>query len=137
MKADPQTEAAVLAVLGRLADVYVTRDVAVLSTVFAADPDVFMFSPGAERIVGLGDIMAKARRDWARSDAASLEYRSTSVSAAGSVAWAATGADFSLRAGGQQTTTPVHISFVLERRGDEWLIVHAHYSLAPTRPAAD
>ena len=137
MKADSTTEAAVMAVLDKLADVYTTRGVAVLSTVFAADPEVVMFSPGAERVVGLADIMAKAESDWTRSDAASLAYGSTSVSAAGSVAWAATDADFSVLAGGQQTTTPVRITFVLERRGDEWLIVHAHYSLAPTRPAAD
>jgi hypothetical protein len=137
MKAGPPTRAAVMDVLARLADVYVTRDAAALATVFAADPDVVMFSPGAAPVVGLADIMAKAVSDWTRSDAASLDFRSTSISAAGSVAWAATDADFKVLAGGQQTTTPVRITFVLERRGDEWLIVHAHYSLAPTRPAAD
>ena len=137
MRADSATEAAVIDVLGRLADVYVTRDVAVLATVFAADPDVVMFSPGAERVVGLADIMAKAESDWSRTDGASLEYRSTSISAAGAVAWAVMDADFTVRAGGQRTTTPVRITFVLERRGDEWLIVHAHYSLAPSRPAGD
>lgn len=118
-------------VLDRLAGVYVTRDVEALRAVFAPDPDVVMYSPGAaERFVGLEAIVAKAEADWAKTEAASLTYHHTSVSAAGSVAWAAVDADFTVRAGGQARTMRAHITFVLERRGDEWLIVHAHYSLA-------
>jgi uncharacterized protein (TIGR02246 family) len=131
MQADAATEAAVMEVLDRLAEVYVTRDPTVLASLFAPDPGVVMFSPGSQRVVGVPDIQAKATSDWARTEAATLTYRRTSVSAAGIVAWAAVDADFSVTAGGQQTTTPVHITFVLEQRAGEWLIVHAHYSLAP------
>ena len=131
MEADAVTEAAVRAVLDQLAEVYVERDVELLRAVFAPDPDVVMYSPGAkERFVGLSEIQAKAERDWSKSEAASLTYTRTSVSAAGPVAWAATDANFTVKAGGQQTTLPVRITFVLEKRGDRWLIVHAHYSLA-------
>jgi ketosteroid isomerase-like protein len=132
MRADASTEAAVRATLDKLAEVYVERDVQLLGTVFAPDPDVVMYSPGTkERVVGLSEIQAKADGDWSKSEAAFLAYRRTSVSAAGSVAWAATDADFTVRAsGGQESTLPVHITFVLERRGEQWLIVHAHYSLA-------
>lgn len=130
MRADATTEAAVKAVLDKLAEVYVKRDVELLRAVFAPDPDVVMYSPGTrERFVGLPEIQAKATSDWSKSEAASLAYRQTSVSAASSVAWAATDADFIVKAGGQETTLPVHITFVLEKRGGEWLIVHAHYSL--------
>lgn len=131
MQADPETEAAVRAVLDRLAEIYVTRDAAAMASIFAADADVTMFSPGAERVVGLGDIQAKAISDWARTDAATLAYRRTVVSAAGPVAWVATDADFAVSAGGHQTTMPVRITFVLEQRDGEWRIAHAHYSLAP------
>lgn len=117
--------------MDRLAEVYVERDVELLRTIFAPDPDVVMYSPGTrERFVGLPEIRAKAERDWSKSEAASLAYRRTSVSAAGSVAWAAADADFTVKAGGEQTTLPVHITLVLEKRGDQWLIVHAHYSMA-------
>lgn len=130
MKADAATEAAVEDVLDRLAEVYVTRDVAQLRAVFAPDPDVVMFSPGAsERFVGISEIEAKAVSDWARSASASLAYDQMTVSAAGSVAWAATDAEFSVTANGQETTVRAHITFVLEKRGDDWLIVQAHYSL--------
>jgi hypothetical protein len=134
MNADATTEAAVRAVLDRLAEVYVTREVADLRAVFAPDPDVVMYSPGAERVVGLSAIQAKAESDWSRTEAAALTYGRVSISAAGPVAWAAVDADFTVRAGGQESTTPVHITFVLERRGEAWLIVHAHYSIAPAAP---
>ena len=131
MRADATTEGAVQAVLDRLAEVYVTRDVEVLRSLFAPEPDVVMFSPGAsERFVGIEEIATKAESDWARSESASLVYRETSVSAAGSVAWAAVDADFTVRAGGEERTLPVHITFVLDQRGDEWRIAHAHYSPA-------
>lgn len=129
MHADATTEADVKAVLARLAEVYVTRDVAVMADIFVPDPDVVMYSPGAERVVGLAAIQAKAQSDWTKSEAGKLVYRWISVSAAGPAAWAATEADFTVRAAGQERTLPVRITFVLERRGTQWLIVHAHYSL--------
>ncbi|MBM4407155.1 MAG: nuclear transport factor 2 family protein [Chloroflexi bacterium] len=129
MHADSTIEAEVQAVLARLAEVYVTRDAAVMADIFAPDPDVVMYSPGAERVVGLAAIQAKAQGDWTKSEAGKLVYRWISVSAAGPVAWAATEADFTVRAAGQERTLPVRITFVLERRGTQWLIVHAHYSL--------
>jgi hypothetical protein len=128
IEADPITDAAVRATLDRLADVYVRRDVAVMRTVFAPDPDVVMYTPGADAIVGLSAIQAKAESDWSRSEAASLTYGWISISAAGPVAWAATDADFTVKANGQSTTIPARITFVLEQRGEEWLIQQAHYS---------
>jgi hypothetical protein len=130
MSADPQTDAAVRTVLDRLAAVYVTRDVAELRAVFAADPSVVMFSPGAPRIVGIDAIVDKAEADWQRSDSAALTYRDVTVTLADPVAWAAVDADFTVRAGDVETTMPAHITFILQR-GDDWRIVHAHYSLGP------
>ncbi|MET0772571.1 MAG: nuclear transport factor 2 family protein [Candidatus Limnocylindrales bacterium] len=135
MNADPKTESAVRLTLDRLAGVYVTRDAAMMRAVFAPDPDVVMYTPGAEAIVGLSAIVAKAEGDWSRSDAASLTYVWMSISAAGPVAWAAADADFTVRASGRQTTIPAHITFVLEQRGEQWLIQQAHYSFAA--PPAD
>ena len=124
------TEAGVRVTLDRLADVYITRDVAVMRAVFAQDPDVVMYTPGADAIVGLSAILAKAESDWSRSEAASLAYGWISISAAGPVAWAATDADFTVKAGGQEMTIPARITFVLEQRGEQWLIQQAHYSFA-------
>jgi ketosteroid isomerase-like protein len=129
MKADAMTEAAVKAVLDKVAEAYAKRDLALLRTAFAPDPDVVMYGTGAdEKRVGLAEIQAQAERDWSQAEAATVTYGWTSVSAAGSVAWAATDAAFNLKAGGQEVTLPARITFVLEKRGEEWLIVQAHFS---------
>ena len=129
MKADAMTEAAVKVVLDKLAEGYAKRDVALLRAVLAPDPDVVMYGTGAdEKRVGLAEIQAHAERDWSQSEAVSLTYGWTSVSAAGSVAWVAADAAFNVKAGGQAMTLPARITFVLEKRGEQWLIVHAHAS---------
>ena len=55
MRAAPATETAVRAVLDRLAEVYVTRDAAVMRALFAPDPDVVMYTPGADAVVADAD----------------------------------------------------------------------------------
>jgi hypothetical protein len=129
MKADAMTEAAVKAVLDKVAEGYAKRDLAHLRAAFAPDPDVVMYGTGAdEKRVGLAEIQAQAENDWAQTEATAVTYGWTSVSAAGSVAWAATDAAFNLKAVGQEMTLPARITFVLEKRGEQWLIVQAHFS---------
>lgn len=129
MKADAKTEAAVKAVLNKVADGYANRDLALLLSAFAPDPDVVMYGTGAdERRIGLAEIQAQAERDWSQTESAAVHYEWTSISAAGSVAWVATDASFNLKADGQEMTLPVRITFVLEKRGEQWLIVQGHFS---------
>jgi ketosteroid isomerase-like protein len=131
MKADVKTEAAVKSVLDKVAEGYAKRDLALLQAAFAPDPDVVMYGTGAdEKRIGLAEIQVQAERDWSQTEAAAVTFGWTSVSAAGSVAWVATDAALNLKAGGQDMNLPVRITFVLERRGEDWLIVQAHFSLA-------
>ncbi len=137
MKADARTEAAAKAVLDKFAEAYAKRDVESLLALFASDPDVVLYGTGAdEKRVGLAEIKAQAERDWSQSEAASLKYGGTSVSAAGSVAWVATDATFEAKVGGQKITLPGRLTAVLERRGDKWLIMQSHFSL-PTAEQAE
>ena len=130
MKADATTEAAVKAVLDKVADGYAKRDLALVLSAFAPDPDVVMYGTGAdEKRIGLKEIQAQSERDWSQTEAASIKYEWTSVSAAGSVAWSASDASFHLKAGGQEVTLPVRVTAVLEKRGEQWLIVQGHFSL--------
>ena len=130
MKADATTESAVKAVLDKVADAYARRDLALLRAAFAPDPDVVMYGTGAdEKRVGLAQIQAQVERDWSQAEAAAVTYESISVSAAGAVAWAAADAAFRLKAAGQEMTLPARITFVLEKRGAQWLVVHAHFSV--------
>ncbi|UCC89996.1 MAG: nuclear transport factor 2 family protein [Anaerolineales bacterium] len=77
----------------------------------------------------MAEIQAQVERDWSQSEVAAISFRWTSVSAAGSVAWVATDSAFDIQAGGQKMTIPARITWVLERRGDKWLIVQAHFSV--------
>ena len=129
MKADATTEAAVKAVLDRMAEGYARRDLAQLRAAFAPDPDVLLYGTGAdEKRVGMTEIQAQAERDWAQTESAVVTFGWTSVSAAGPVAWVATDASFNLTAGGQEMKLPARITFVLEQRGADWFIVQAHFS---------
>jgi uncharacterized protein (TIGR02246 family) len=130
MKADAMTEAAVKAVLDRVAEGYAKRDLNLVLSAFAPDPDVVMYGTGAdEKRIGLAEIQAQSERDWSQTESASVTYEWTSISAAGSVAWVATDVSFNLKADGQEMTLPARITFVLEKRGEQWLIVQGHFSL--------
>jgi ketosteroid isomerase-like protein len=83
--------------------------------------------------VGLGEIELQAQRDWLQTDRSEVRYGWMSISAAGNVAWAATDATFELSADGQALSFPVRITIVLEKRGNQWLMVQSHFSF----PAAD
>jgi ketosteroid isomerase-like protein len=101
-----------------------------LLSAFAPDPDVVMFGTGAdEKRVGPAEIRAQAERDWSQTEAASMSYGWTSVSAAGDVAWVSSDLTFALRAGGQAMQMRARLTAVLERREGSWLIVQAHFSL--------
>lgn len=130
MKVDAITEAAVKSVLDKFAEAYAKRDSDSLLALFAPDPDVVVYGTGAdEKCVGLAKIKTHVERDWSQTEAVSLTYGWTSVSAAGSVAWVATDETFKVKAGGQETTLAARMTCVLEKRGDRWLIVQAHASL--------
>jgi uncharacterized protein (TIGR02246 family) len=133
MKADAQTESAVMDVLDRFAENYAKRDLEGTLALFAPDADVVMYGTGAdEKRVGLAEIQAQVVRDWSQSDATSITYDWTSVSAAGSVAWVAADIAFQVKVGGQELSLEGRLTGVLEKRGDEWLMVQGHYSLPAT-----
>jgi ketosteroid isomerase-like protein len=129
MKADAKTEAEIKALLTRLTDSYEKRDLEGFMACFAPDPDTVLYGTGAdEKRIGPAEIQIQAQRDWDQTEAISMAFGWTSVSAAGPVAWAAIDGSFNIRAGGQEFTIPARVSFVLERRDDRWLIVHSHSS---------
>jgi uncharacterized protein (TIGR02246 family) len=129
MKADANTEAAVKAVINKVAEAYATRNIDTLLACFAPDPDAIMYGTGAdEKRTGRAEVKTQAERDWAQSESSRINYETVLVSAAGSVAWAAVDGAFQVKAGGQEFEMPARITYVLEKRGDQWLIVHSHFS---------
>jgi ketosteroid isomerase-like protein len=131
MKADTQTEAAVQATFEQTRRAYEQRDMARLLELFAPDPDLVMYGTGAdEKRLGLAQVQAQAQRDWAQTEAASFEWSWTSISSAGSVAWVAADVIGHARVSGQEVQFPLRLTGVLERRGERWLWVQWHFSVA-------
>lgn len=129
MNADSGTEAEVKAVLARFSESYAKQDREGMLACLAPDPDVVLFGTGAdERRIGLAEIQLQAERDWAQTEAISMDFDWMSVSAAGPVAWAAVEGAFQIRAGGQEFRMPARATFVLEKRDTHWLIVQSHFS---------
>lgn len=129
MKADKQTEAEIKAILQRLTDAYGKRDLQGVLACFASDADVVLYGTGAdEKRIGPDQIRTQVERDWAQTETAAMSFAWISVSAAGAVAWAAVDGTFKLRAAGQAMAIPARVSFVFEKRGGQWLIVHSHFS---------
>lgn len=130
MKADSNTYTAVKSALDNWADSYIKRDITRLLSCVAPDTDVFMYGTGAdEKHIGLNAIRSQAERDWSQTDASAFILNDPAISASGSVAWAAADATFSVEMGGQQMAFPARFTGVLEKRGDRWLVVQAHFSL--------
>ena len=131
MKADAQTEAAVMAVLEQFRQAYTQQDMQLALSLFPPDLDVVLIGTGAdEKCVGLGDIQRQFERDWAQSESLAVEWGSgSSVSAAGPVAWVVLPeALVRVTAGGQTMELPLRLSAVLEQRGGRWLFMHVHFS---------
>jgi ketosteroid isomerase-like protein len=129
MKANNANEKAIQAVLEEFAESYAKQDLKTVLALIAPDDDVVMYGTSAdEKCIGFKEIKAQFESDWSQIEAPALEYKWTSISAAGNVAWVAIDAVFKARVNGQNLSFPSRVTKVLEKRGDKWLIVHAHFS---------
>jgi len=127
MKADAKTKAEVMAVLNKFLEANEKKNWDNLQALFAPDPDVVMIGVH-EKSVGMAEIKAFVKRSWSQSEASSIEYGWTSVSAAGAVAWVAADSTSHAKVGGQEMSFPGRLTLVLEKRRDKWLIVQMHHS---------
>jgi ketosteroid isomerase-like protein len=134
MQASPSTQAAVQATLQQWKDAYSRRDVDGALAVMAPDADVVGIGTGPDEWrVGPEEFKAQLERDFAQSEALSVDYEPLVVSEAGPVAWVAGRASVQARVEGQDVSLTGRFTAVLEQRGDRWLLVQTHFSL----PAAE
>jgi ketosteroid isomerase-like protein len=134
MRANAETEAAVMDTLKRFNEAYQRKDVDSLLAMLAPDPDGVFIGTGAdERRIGLDEAGAQIERDFAQSDVIFWELGWHSVSAAGPVAWLAADVIIHVKIDEREIGMPIRLTAVLEKRGDKWLFVQLHNSV----PAAD
>jgi ketosteroid isomerase-like protein len=130
MRASPSTQAAVQATLQQWKDAYSRRDMDGARAVMAPDADVLGIGTGPDEWrVGPAEFKAQLERDFAQSEALSVDYEPLVVSEAGPVAWVAARASVQVRVEGQKLTLTGRFTAVLEQRGDRWLLMQTHFSL--------
>ncbi|MBI4261328.1 MAG: nuclear transport factor 2 family protein [Actinobacteria bacterium] len=129
MRADTETEAAVMRSFDELWKAYETRDGDRLLSLFVPDGDVLLYGTGAdEKRVGPAEIRANFERDWSQSETAYLSFDWHSVSSAGEVALVGADGAAHVRVEGQDVTMPVRATMAFERRGEKWLVAQMHVS---------
>jgi len=130
MKADAKTESEVMSALKKFTDAFGERNLEDLLMLFAPDLDVVVIGSGAgEKNVGMSEIKAFFKGLFDDFEALSVEFGWTMVSKAGTVAWVAVDDTITLKAGGQETIEQGRVTFVLDKRGDKWLILQLHHSV--------
>ena len=129
MKANAQTEAAVMDILDRFANAFAKQDLHALIALFTPDPNVVCIGTEAdEKCLGPSEIRTHFERNFAQCEDLSLEWGWSSVSALDSLAWMAAEGVAHLKADGQETHTPLRLTAVLERYEQKWAIVQMHCS---------
>jgi ketosteroid isomerase-like protein len=130
MKADAQTESAVIAALEQFQHSAEQRDVESFLASCVPDADIVLIGTGAdEKRVGKAEIQRQLERDISQSERLSFDFDWHMVSAAGSVAWIATTGMIHAQVAGQSVDFPYRLTGVLEHRGDRWLWVQMHASV--------
>lgn len=134
MKADSATETAVVAALRQFASGFTQREIDQIQSAFATDPDISLIGTGAdEKRIGWEGIRLLMERDWAQSEAASMEIGQYGVSIAGTVAWVIADVRVTAKAGDENIDLSLRGTAVLENQGGKWRIQQFHLS-APIQP---
>lgn len=102
-----------------------------------ADDVIFVNSAWAPPVFGWASYLPIYQAQRARMQQVRMDRVNTYTKVAGNFAWACYQWDFSAVVDGQPTEARGQTTLILEKRGDHWLIVHNHTSLAsaPQSPA--
>lgn len=134
MRADKHTEKEVMTTLQTFADAWASRDINAVLGLFGPDPDVVVIGSGLdEKRLGRAELRDQLLREWAQSDAVSVEFGWHLVSASGVVAWVTADMVVHARIAGKHMTFPGRLTAVLEKRRGQWKWMQSHFSL----PAVD
>ncbi len=129
MKADKKTETEVMGTITRFLEGYSRRDIEATLSLLAPDPDLTIIGTGAdEKLVGIEKARSQIKRDYEQAEAISIKLGTTSISAAGPVAWVSADSAWTVKAGGKQRKYDWRWTMVLEKRGGKWLIAQSHLS---------
>ena len=130
MKADPKTEAAVVAVVKQWFEAFANGDMDSVLAFVAPDSDVVVIGTGKDdKCIGPTELKNAAERAFAETKGASVNIGWHSVSTVGSLAWVAAEVTFQGKTSKGEIYLPLRYTGVLEQRENGWLIVQSHDSL--------
>ncbi|MBA3365259.1 MAG: nuclear transport factor 2 family protein [Actinobacteria bacterium] len=128
MRADPQTEAALLDILERLCSGFATRDAEAVMQLFAPDADIVMVTSEKPLLRGLDDVKAFLQRYARGPTTYSWTWDRRDISAAGAVAWLLAEGVETAAAEDHEQKHSYRMSIVCEKRDGRWFLVQIHGS---------
>ena len=97
-----------------------------------ADDASFVSGIWAPPVLGWANYVPLYKQQRARTQQVRLDRTNTLIKVDGTVAWASYQWDFSGTVDGQPMFAQGQTTLIMEKRGDRWLIVHNHTSVAQT-----
>ena len=128
----PKNEAQIRAALDRYIDAVQKEDLEGYARVVAHDADMVNYGAFGEPIHGWDALRGVIEGQNAALDSIRVEQSDVKVhiSASRSDAWCTSLWKFRARAGENALDLPLRCTWVLEKRGDTWQVVHFHKSIA-------
>ena len=137
MKADPQTEAEVLAAFDRSVAAFVSRDIVAYMSCWAPDADAIDIGSGPDEIcIGHAQIGAMNARAIAEAESFTFLPRWRAVSVEGSAAWLTAEGTIQGTVEGSPIAESVRYTAIFVRRDGDWLMINSHTSV-PDRQQAE
>lgn len=128
MRADAQTNAALLEILESFCSRFAARDADGVMQLFAPDADVVMITSEESLLRGPDEMRAFLQRYVGGPTTYSWTWERRDVSAAGAVGWLLAEGAETAAAEGREEKHSYRMSVVCEKRDGRWLLVQIHGS---------
>jgi uncharacterized protein (TIGR02246 family) len=128
VRADAQTEAALLEILESFCSRFTARDADGIMRLFAPDADVVMVTSEESLLRGPDQVSAFLGRYTQGATTYSWSWDRRDVSAAGAVGWLLAEGTESAAQGDREQKHPYRMSMVCEKRDGRWLLLQVHGS---------
>lgn len=130
MKADPQTEAAILGTWAALRRMATTGDPEAMRPFILPDPDALSIGTGADEIHwGADEIIDALVQQGEQAEGVEITLDWSNVSSAGAVAWMASAFTLRWTVDGEQFSGRGRATGVFEQRDGRWYVAQAHMSV--------
>lgn len=133
MKANVQTETAVMQVVDNFAKACAKKDLHAILALFTPDADVVCFGTSDdEKCIGMSEIRDHFERNFNDYNDLSLEWSWYSVSTLDSLAWISAEGFLRAKVDDRQIDMPLRLTAVLEMYEHKWSFVQMHFSTPKT-----